>query len=201
MSAAKNIRKFVLSILAICASVGAANAATITGTFNSASYQTISLNVASASTVDFLYTSGYYDPNFSLFNNADHHLISNDDSVGVYSHITQNLAAGNYTLLVTYCCGGIAAVTPSATFATTDGFNTGSYFFGGTATLSSVEAFLQAQAYGGLNGMQFTIAVTNAEVGSVDDPVTSVPEPQSLALFGLALGALSLARRRQFGRK
>ena len=29
----------------------------------------------------------------------------------------------------------------------------------------------------------------------------AVPEPQSLALFGLALVALPLARRRQFGRK
>lgn len=197
MSTAKTISKFIFSILALCASVGAANATIVTGTFNSASYQTISVNVAAASTVDFRYLSGYYDPNFVLFDGANNHIISNDDAgVGVYSRITQNLAAGNYTLLVTYCCGGTNAVfsaTTPATFATTDGFNIGSYRVGGSATLSSVEAYLNTNLYNGANGAQFSVELTNAEVGSGN----AVPEPQSLALFGLALGALSLARRRQ----
>lgn len=148
MSAAKTISKLFFSILAMCASVGVANATTITGTFNSASYQTISLNVATASTVNFQYLDGYYDPNFSLFDGADQHLISNDDSNGsLLSRITQNLAAGNYTLLVTYCCGGVNAVAlGGATSAGTDGFNSGSYFLGRSSTLSSVEAYLNTQA-------------------------------------------------------
>ncbi len=127
MSATKTISKFIFSILALCASVGAANATTITGTFNAASYQTISLNVATASTVDFQYLSGYYDPIFQLFDGANNHLISNDDTnSSLLSHLTQNLAAGNYTLLVSYCCNGINAVQATSTFAPTDGFYIGS---------------------------------------------------------------------------
>ena len=50
-------------------------------------------------------------------------------------------------------------------------------------------------------GGHFTVEVSIATLGSDHVPGTDVPEPQSLALFGLALAALSLVRGRQTGRK
>ena len=201
MTAANTISKFIFSVLALCASVGAAKATTVSDTFNALSYKTISLNVATASVVDIRYLSGYDDPIFMLFNNAGNHLISNDETdSSSYSRLIKNLAAGNYTLLVSYCCSGIDALDDSsAVRLNPDAFNPFVYWMGGTATLSSVNTFLDNALNPYLSGTPFSVELTNATVNSVNS--ADVPEPQSLALFGLALAALMLARCRQPGRK
>ena len=53
--------------------------------------------------------------------------------------------------------------------------------------------YLVNQNFNGLNGTQFSIEVTNGAVA----PGNPVPEPESLALFGLALAAVALVCRRQ----
>lgn len=172
---------------------GITNAATITGTFNANSYQTIDLNVATAATVDFQYLSGYYDPIFMLFNGAGDHLISNDDTaLGVFSHLTQNLSIGNYTLLVSYCCQGINALN-NPTFLSTDGFNSGSYYVG-TGTLSGIKANLDNHGFTDLPGSAFSLSVTNAAQGFA--PVGNVPEPHTVALLGLGLLGFVASRRK-----
>lgn len=200
MSLTKTLSKLFFAIVALAAGMNA-GATTIIGTFNDASYQTYSLNLATASMIDIRYTDGYYDSTLSLFNGANLHLITNDDFNGTYaSRITTNLAAGHYTLLVSYCCTARDFITQTSTVAATDGFNQGYYYYGGSATLDGVEAVLaSADTAGVLSGADFTLQLTGAEI-SVDtpvDPASPVPEPQSLALFGMAMAALAMARRRQ----
>jgi hypothetical protein len=57
---------------------------------------------------------------------------------------------------VSYCCNGIEAL-PDAAFSNTDGFNSGWYWIGGSATLASVEAYLNANSSGFLSGKQFSL--------------------------------------------
>lgn len=186
MTFLKNLYKFlgIASMFAVCSAV---NAGVLSGNFNEHGYRVIDLAVASNSNVDFQFTGGYGDPTIALFDSAGHHLVTNDDSSSLFSHLTQNLNAGNYSLVVTYCCNIVNAL-PGSSFTGSDGFNGGSYWFGGSATLASVQSYLDTSGWAA--GQAYELSVTNATEGHTD-----VPEPQSIALFGAALAALSLSRR------
>ncbi|WP_342118110.1 DVUA0089 family protein [Pseudoduganella sp. OTU4001] len=170
-------------------SIGSASATVINGNFNAHGYDVIQFHVNAASDVDFSFNGGYGDAMFSLFNSAGGHLITNDDSNSLNPHLTQTLGAGNYSLLVTYCCSLVNALNDN-TYSTTDGFNYGSYWLGGTATLAGVTSYLDQSSWAADAAYEFT--VTNAAVAAAE-----VPEPYSPALFGVAFAALALIRRRK----
>lgn len=192
------LKKFYKAVTAVVFLSGfsTVGATVINGTFNDHGYDVININVASPSNVDFLYTSGYKDAAIALFNAAGDHLVTNDDAETFNPRLTSNLSAGNYSLLVTYCCNMLDILADSS-FATTDGFNSGSYWFGGSASLANAESYLKQ--FSNVGGSEFSIPagfpyqlnLTYADVRSAN-----VPEPQTVFLFALALGALALTRFR-----
>jgi hypothetical protein len=182
--------KHIAAALAILAPLGAANATVISGNFNAHGYDVIQFHVDARANVNFLYTAGYGDATFALFNNAGAHLVTNDDSGGMKPHLTQTLDAGDYSFLVTYCCNVLNAL-PGSSFSITDGFNAGTYWLGGSATLNSIEAHLNQFPYAAASPYQFQLG--NAEVVSNNN----VPEPGSVALFGASVAALAMIRRRK----
>ena len=93
--------------LVLSSSGANANTLNFTGNYSAAGYSQIDFTVGSNAVVDMVFNSGYGDPTFSLFDSAGTHIITNDDSIGLRSHITQNLAAGGYELVVSYCCSFI----------------------------------------------------------------------------------------------
>lgn len=162
----------------------------VEGNFNERGYSVIDINIGQNATVDFLFTDGYADATFSLFNGAGRHLVSNDDANGsLFPHLTQNLAAGNYFFMVSYCCRVFNGLG-NYTYRSTDGFNSGTYAFGGDATLDSVTTYLDNNVYGPAVNGAYRFTMTNAELGHGE-----VPEPQTVALFGAALAGMALARR------
>ena len=187
-----NVLKNLSTAAILFAAVGAAQAAVVTGNFNSNGYDIISINVAIDAVVDFRYISGYDDPVFSLFNASGAHLITNDDIWGPersrYSHLTQSLAAGNYSLVVSECCG-YAKGLPGFHVSSTDGYNFGSYYTASTSLNSFISQLYRDPTS---TNTTYTLTMQNADLVS-----NNVPEPGSVALFGASIGALAMARRRK----
>ncbi len=180
--------------LALAAGFGSAHADVSTsGNFNAAGYAVLGFNTVGG-VVDIQFGGGYSDATFSLFNAAGAHLVSNDDSNGSLNpRLTQFLSAGNYSLLVSYCCQSIYgyAQNNGGSFANTDGYNSGSYVLGGSGTLAGMEAYLDAQNPYSATNASYGVNITNATPG------TAIPEPASLALAALGLAGLGITRRKR----
>lgn len=181
---------------------GTANAMAVSGNFGASGYDVINFSVATPGTVDLQYTGGYFDPTFSLFNGSGAHLITNDDDYDnnnnkAYSRITQDLGAGNYSLLVSYCCANANYVGSEGSLTSLwDGYNNGSYSIGGTGTLSGMQAYLDLHYFDESSfyaaGSSYSLTVSdNAQVGAV-------PVPAAAWLLGSGLlGLVAVARRKE----
>lgn len=181
-----------LVAVAAALSMAGAQATVVTGTFNANGYDNIAFSLGAAATVDILFTGGYGDATFSIFNGTGGHIVTNDDSnSSLNPHITTNLAAGNYTLMVSFCCDSEAhAFQQGAPYVFTDGVNNGDYLFGGAATLTSMQNFIANNRGPSVGRQAYALNINNVTLGH------NVPEPTSFALAGLALVGLSLARKR-----
>lgn len=203
----------VLGLSTLCGGYAQAMSVNVSGTYNPSGYGIVGFSLTQTSTVDFLFTGGYANPTFSLFDTSGTlggmHLVTNDDADGgLYSHLTQTLGAGSYNLFVGYCCMSVnSAIDAGATSTTTDGFNTGTYWFGGTRSLEDMEAQYDIvalmldmlHAAGQPNppgifdvpaGEPWQVQITDFSNGEI----ALVPEPATIMLFVVALVGLASMR-------
>ncbi len=190
------------TLLALC---GLANATTISGTLNSQGYSIYNFSLAGDGTVGFRAinagANGATDPAFSLYDGAGHLIVAVDDFYGLLGEpgslelmprLNQNLAAGNYSLLIDACCiGWYQAINGGGTGIGTDGTNKGDYIFGGTSTLASTVSFLNGVEQPRDPGKDWAIEVTGDISGRAE-----VPEPASVLLFGLGFAGVVASRRK-----
>lgn len=173
--------------------VGSVQAAPVSGNFNSKGYDVFTIQVAADARVAFSTTGGYADPTISLFSASGQHLITNDDSNGLSFRLTQDLAAGQYSVLISYCCSVIdAGALPDTSFADTDGFNIGTYWIDGSGTLTTARNYLDQIGLTDIDasGASYALDMRNADIAAI-------PEPATLALAGLGLMGVAVGRRRQ----
>ncbi|MBC7730081.1 MAG: hypothetical protein H7242_21230 [Microbacteriaceae bacterium] len=111
-----------------------------------------------------------------MFDDADGHLISGDDSSsgGVHFHLTRDLEAGTYTVLITSTRATRYLLTENARLRTRDGVNSGGgCYLNGDATLDGMKTFLNADD--DFSGVAYSLNIT-----------TPMPEPASYALVARA---------------
>lgn len=184
------IIKNLLVAAALFASMNTTNAAVVNGQLNNNGYDILKIHVSSNSNVDFDFVPGNFDAAIGLFDSAGSLIVFADDSNGIYPHLTSTLGIGNYSLMVTYCCEFVR--TPATySFAFTDGFNSGVFYYSSDATLTETSTHLDSVGPN-LSNMAYQLNLTNADL-----VIANVPEPSSIALFASSIAALGIARRRR----